>query len=147
MRPRIISMTTPEPKLAALLQNMLGKTPEAQHALVLSKDGLKLCHTHGLVEERADRLAAMAAGFQSLSYSVWKEFGSANGAGVRNLITEFPGGVMILIEAGDGAHLAVVAAETADVGLVGHNMAEIVEQIGSFLTSPVRSAQPGNPQA
>jgi predicted regulator of Ras-like GTPase activity (Roadblock/LC7/MglB family) len=57
-------------------------------------------------------------------------------------MTEFHGGILFIIEAGEGAHLAVLASDTADVGLIGHNMDELVEQIGGFLTSPPRYAQP-----
>ena len=36
------------PNLEWLLQNLVDNTPGATHALVLSRDGLKLCHTSGL---------------------------------------------------------------------------------------------------
>lgn len=134
-------MNATDPKLEWLLQNLLDNTPGARHALVLSKDGLKLCHTSGLIVDRADQLAAIAAGFQSLSHGASVEFGDGSG-GVRNSMTEFHGGILFIIEAGEGAHLAVLASDTADVGLIGHNMDELVEQIGGFLTSPPRYAQP-----
>ena len=57
-------------------------------------------------------------------------------------MTEFHGGILFIVDAGDGAHLAVIAGEDADVGLVGHNMDELVEQIGGYLTAPPRHAQP-----
>ncbi len=113
------------------------RTPGAAHALVLSRDGLKLCHTHGLTMDKADQLAAIAAGVQALSQGASVEFGDGTG-GVRQSMTEFHGGILFIVEAGDGAHLAVLAAEDADVGLVGHNMNEMVEQIGTFLTAPPR---------
>jgi predicted regulator of Ras-like GTPase activity (Roadblock/LC7/MglB family) len=53
-------------------------------------------------------------------------------------MVEFPGGVLLIVPAGEGAHLAVVADDEADVGHVGHNMSELVEQIGGRLTSPPR---------
>lgn len=67
------------------------------------------------------------------------EFGDGSG-GVRSAMAEFYGGVLFIVEAGDGAHLAVVTAEDADAGLVGHNMSELVEQLGEHLTSPPRSS-------
>ena len=63
------------------------------------------------------------------------EFGDGTG-GVRNSMTEFHGGILFIVEAGDGAHLAVIAAEDADPGLVGHNMDELVEQIGDRSCAP-----------
>jgi predicted regulator of Ras-like GTPase activity (Roadblock/LC7/MglB family) len=53
-------------------------------------------------------------------------------------MVEFPGGLLLIVPAGEGAHLTVVASDDADVGLIGHNMNELVEQIGSYLTVPPR---------
>ena len=134
-------MNTTNRDLDWLLENLLERTPQAQHALVLSKDGLKICHTPGLTVDQADQLAAIASGIQSLAYGASIEFGDGSG-GVRQSMTEFYGGLLFIVEAGEGAHLAVVATDAADVGLVGHNMDELVEQIGEYLTAPPRTASP-----
>jgi predicted regulator of Ras-like GTPase activity (Roadblock/LC7/MglB family) len=133
------SMTTrgSEHDLEWLLENLKDRTPGVRHVLVLSKDGLRLCFTHGLDVDRADQLSAMASGIQSLALSASAEFGTALGSGQS--MVEFPGGVLLIVPAGEGAHLAVIAIDEADVGLVGHNMSELVEQIGGHLTSPPRS--------
>ncbi|TVT36346.1 roadblock/LC7 domain-containing protein [Amycolatopsis rhizosphaerae] len=130
-------MTTANPSLEWLLENLVQDTPGAHHALVLSRDGLKLCHTGGLTVDRADQLAAIAAGVQALSHSASVEFGDGTG-GVRQSMTEFHGGLLFIVEAGDGAHLAVLATDDADVGLIGHRMDELVEQIGEFLVAAPR---------
>jgi len=129
-----------EHSLDWLLGNLQRRTPEVRHVLVLSRDGLKLSYTPELGTDRADQLAAVAAGIQSLSLSASAEFGAGLGSGQSML--EFPGGLLLIVPAGEGAHLAVVASDLADVGLVGHNMNELVEQIGSHLTAPPRHAQP-----
>jgi len=128
------------PNLEWLLQNLVDNTPGATHALVLSRDGLKLCHTSGLAMDRADQLAAIAAGVQALSHSASVEFGDGSG-GVRQSMTEFHGGILFIVEAGEGAHLAVLADEDADVGLIGHTMDELVEQLGAFLVAPPRTVE------
>jgi predicted regulator of Ras-like GTPase activity (Roadblock/LC7/MglB family) len=125
-----------EHDLEWLLQNLKDRTPDVQHVLVLSKDGLRLCFTDDLDVDRADQLSAIASGIQSLAISASAEFGTDLGSGQS--MVEFPGGVLLIVPAGEGAHLAVVAADEADVGLVGHNMSELVEQIGGHLTSPPR---------
>ena len=130
-------MTTTNANLEWLLENLLTNTRGATHALVLSRDGLKLCHTRGLNMDKADQLAAISAGVQALSQGASVEFGDGSG-GVRQSMTEFHGGILFIVEAGEGAHLAVLAAADADVGLIGHNMNELVEQIGEFLTAPPR---------
>ncbi|EST38991.1 dynein regulation protein LC7 [Streptomycetaceae bacterium MP113-05] len=130
-------------KLDWLLENLLERTPGARHGLVLSRDGLKLCRSPELSVDQADQLAAIAAGIQSLSHGASVEFGDGTG-GVRQAMTEFYGGILFVVEAGEGAHLAVVAGDDADVGLVGHNMNELVEQIGEHLSAPPREPGAGD---
>ena len=120
-----------------LLGTMVDSTPGAAHALVLSRDGLKFCHTSRLSDDTADQLAAIASGFQGLARSASVNFGDGTG-GVRQAMTYFFGGILFIVQAGAGTHLAVLAGEDADVGLIGHRMDELVEQIGEFLTSEPR---------
>jgi len=136
-------MKTTDRDLDWLLENLLERTPEVRHALVLSKDGLKLCHTNGLTTDQADQLAAIASGIQSLSHGASVEFGDGSG-GVRQSMTEFYGGLLFIVEAGEGAHLAVVATDDADVGIIGHNMNELVEQLGEHLIALARQPQQGS---
>ena len=63
---------------------------------------------------------------------------------MRSAMAEFYGGLLLIVEAGDGAHLAVVAAEDSDVGLVGHNMSETRRAARrDHLSSPARTADEG----
>ncbi|MEV5493934.1 roadblock/LC7 domain-containing protein [Nonomuraea fuscirosea] len=133
-------MRTSDQELAWLLENLLERTPQARYAVVLSRDGLRLSHTAALSVDRADQLAAIASGIQSLSYGASIEFGDGTG-GLRQSMTEFHGGLLFIVEAGEGAHLAVVAGDEADPGVIGHNMNELVEQIGEHLTAPPRAPQ------
>src|ERR1700722_409481 len=134
-----VSTKESEHDLEWLLQNLKERTPDVLHVLVLSKDGLRLCFTDDLDIDRADQLSAIASGIQSLAISASAEFGTGLGSGQS--MVEFPGGVLLIVPAGEGAHLAVVAADEVDVGLVGHNMPELVEQIGGHLTSPPRQRE------
>lgn len=136
-------MKTADRELDWLLENLLERTPQTRHALVLSNDGLKLCHTSGLSRDQADQLAAIASGIQSLSHGASIEFGDGSG-GVRQSMTEFHGGLLFIVEAGEGAHLAVIATDEADVGIIGHNMNELVEQLGEHLVAPPRQSQQGS---
>jgi predicted regulator of Ras-like GTPase activity (Roadblock/LC7/MglB family) len=129
--------TTADDRLTWLMEGLLERTPGARHALVLSRDGLKLCRTPELSVDQADQLAAIAAGMQSLSHGASVEFGDGSG-GVRSAMAEFHGGVLFIVEAGEGAHLAVVTDEEADAGLVGHTMSELVEQLGEHLSARPR---------
>jgi predicted regulator of Ras-like GTPase activity (Roadblock/LC7/MglB family) len=129
--------TTTDEKLSWLLEGLLERTPGTRHALVLSRDGLKLCRTAELSVDQADQLAAIAAGIQSLSHGASVEFGDGTG-GVRSAMAEFYGGILFIVEAGEGAHLALVADEDADAGLVGHNLSELVEQLSEYLVARPR---------
>lgn len=131
------SITADHHDLNWLLENLKVRTPGIRHVLVLSKDGLKLCFTGELGIDQADQLSAIASGIQSLALGASAEFGTALGSG--QAMMEFPGGVLLIVPAGEGAHLAVVAGDDADVGLVGHSMNELVEQIGGYLTAPPRA--------
>jgi predicted regulator of Ras-like GTPase activity (Roadblock/LC7/MglB family) len=131
-------MSSDERQLDWLLASLVDRAPGIQHVLVLSRDGLKICHTPGLDNDKADQLAAIASGIQSLSLTASHEFGDGVGAGQS--MVEFAGGLLLIIPAGEGAHLAVVAHDNADVGLVGHSMNEMVEQIGGYLTAAPRTA-------
>ncbi|MBF4999221.1 roadblock/LC7 domain-containing protein [Nocardia aobensis] len=135
-------MTTSVPAhLDWLLDQLLARTPHSRHALLLSSDGLKICHTPELSVDKADQLAAIAAGIQSLSHGASVEFGDGR-SGVRQSMTEFYGGILFIVEAGLGAHIAVVADAEADAGLVGHNMSELVEQLGEHLSAAPRGPRP-----
>jgi predicted regulator of Ras-like GTPase activity (Roadblock/LC7/MglB family) len=128
-----------EHDLGWLLANLKERTPGVLHVLVLSKDGLRLSFTDDLDIDRADQLSAIASGIQSLALGASAEFGTALGSGQS--MVEFPGGVLLIVPAGEGAHLAVVTDDEADVGIVGHNMSELVEQIGGHLTAPPRQRE------
>ncbi|MER7053592.1 MULTISPECIES: roadblock/LC7 domain-containing protein [unclassified Streptomyces] len=136
-------MQTTDNSLTWLLQRLLDRTPGTRHALVLSRDGLRLCWTEHLTLDRADQLAAICSGIQALAQGASVEFGDGTG-GVRHSMTEFHGGLLFVVEAGEGAHLAVVAAQDADPGVVGHQMTEMVEQIGDHLRAEPRHAAPGS---
>ncbi|MEU8244896.1 roadblock/LC7 domain-containing protein [Nonomuraea sp. NPDC048916] len=136
---------TTDRNLDWLLENLKEKTPGIRHVLVLTRDGLKMCFTTGLERDGADQLAALAAGIQSLSLSASAEFGDAIGAG--QAMVEFAGGLLLIVPAGAGAHLAVVAEEDGEVGLIAHNMNELVEQIGVYLTAAPRQAETNGERA
>ncbi|MEI5103136.1 roadblock/LC7 domain-containing protein [Streptomyces sp. PmtG] len=137
-------MTTTDNSLNWLLETLLDGTPGTRHALVLSRDGLKLCWSPGLTLDQADQLSAICSGMQALAQGASMEFGDGTG-GVRHSMTEFHGGLLFVVEAGQGAHLAVIADEDADPGVVGNQMTQLVAQIGDHLRAEPRDQ--GHPNA
>ncbi|MBM9505862.1 roadblock/LC7 domain-containing protein [Actinacidiphila acididurans] len=129
--------TTTDGGLERLLEQVLARTPGARHALLLSRDGLKLSLSPGLSADRGDQLAAIASGIQSLAHGASMEFGDGTG-GVRQSMTEFHGGVLFIVEVGEGAHLAVIGEEDADAGLIGQRMNELAEHMAGRLRADPR---------
>lgn len=132
---------TPDTDHTWLLDRLLDDAqPATKHAVVLSKDGLKLYDTGALSEDQAETFAAVASGIQSLSASASRALGDGSG-GVRQSMSEFDGGLLVIIDAGDGTLLAVLAEPESDPGFLGHKMTELVEQIGTHLVAPPRDTE------
>ena len=121
--------------LAWLLDDLVGRVKQAEHAVVLSVDGLLMARSAQLSRDDAEHLAAMAAGIQSLAKGAGKRFG---GGPVRQTIIEMKSSFLFVMAAGTGACLAVLAAEDADVGLIAYEMTMVVSRAGKFLASPTR---------
>ncbi|GAB3810191.1 roadblock/LC7 domain-containing protein [Micromonospora zhanjiangensis] len=124
--------------LAWLLDDLVGRVKQVEHAIALSTDGLLMASSQGLGQDDGDHLAAMAAGIQSLARGAGKRFG---GGQVQQTIIEMQSTFLFVTAAGRNACLAVLAAEDADVGLIAYEMAMLVTRAGKFLTSPNRPAQ------
>lgn len=125
--------------LAWLLDDLVGRVKEAEHAVVLSADGLLMAASRGISQEDAEHLSAVAAGIQSLAKGAGERFG---GGPVRQTIIEMKGAFLLVTVAGHGACLAVLTTEDADVGLVAYEMAMLVTAVGQHLSSPPRTVEP-----
>ncbi len=113
-----------------LLTNFADHVAGIAHVVAVSADGLLLASSRGLPEERADQLAAIAAGVVSLTQGTSRYF---NGGGVLQTIVEMDGGYLFLMSISDGSCLAVLAGRNCDVGQVGYEMALLVERVGQAL--------------
>ncbi|GLW12397.1 dynein regulation protein LC7 [Microtetraspora sp. NBRC 13810] len=127
--------TTSSADLAWLLDDLVDRTDEARHGIVLSSDGLLLAASRDLPTVDAEHLSAVAAGIQSLAKGVSQRFG---GGAVRQSIIEMRQAYLLVTVAGKGACLAVLCGPDADVGLVAYEMAMLVTRVGQYLTSPAR---------
>ena len=88
----------------------------------------------GLSVDQADQLAAIASGIQSLSHGASIEFGDGTG-GVRQSMTEFHGGLLFIVGGRRGRPPRRGGRpRTPTPGVVGHNISELVEQLGEYLT-------------
>ncbi|MEU4743942.1 roadblock/LC7 domain-containing protein [Actinosynnema sp. NPDC023658] len=119
-----------------LVSNFAERVPGVAHAVVISVDGLLLTASNGLPHDRADQLAAIAAGVASLTESAARCF---DGGGVLRSVVEMQYGIMLLMSIRDGSCLAVLAAPDADVGQVAYEMTVVVDQVGQLLTPELRA--------
>ncbi|ONI90279.1 dynein regulation protein LC7 [Saccharothrix sp. ALI-22-I] len=119
-----------------LVGNFADRVPGVAHAVVISVDGLLLTASNGLPDDRADQLAAIAAGVASLTESAARCF---DGGGVLRSVIEMQYGIMLLMSIRDGSCLAVLAAPDADVGQVAYEMTVVVDQVGQLLTPELRA--------
>jgi len=115
--------------------------PEAQHAILVSADGLLMARSKDVGRDHADTVAAAMSGMQSLSRTV-ADFclggAPANRPQWRQTLVEFDHGWVFLISAGEGAYLAVSASPDVDMAEITFRMQQLVGQLGKALTSPPR---------
>lgn len=130
--------TDPSADLAWLLDDLIKRVPEAQHAIVLSADGLLMAASQEFEHEDAEHLAAVAAGIQSLAKGVGERFG---GGAIRQTVVEMKSAYLLVTVAGQGACLAVLSTEEADIGLVAYEMAMLVTGLGHHLTAASRNPE------
>ncbi|PSK97623.1 putative regulator of Ras-like GTPase activity (Roadblock/LC7/MglB family) [Murinocardiopsis flavida] len=121
-----------------LLDDLVDRVVGADHAIVLSADGLPIGRSRELSGEHAEHLSAVASAFQSLARGTGRHFG---GGAVRQTVVEMECAYLFVTAAGEGACLAVLAAENADVGLVAYEMNMRVKRVGQFLSSAPRRTE------
>jgi uncharacterized protein len=123
-----------------LLDDLVARVVSIGKAVILSRDGLTMGSSGGLSREDADHLAAAAAGFQGLARGVGRHFG---GGPARQILVEMESEFLFMTSAGAGSCLAVLAAASADVGLVAYEMAVLVRRVGEHLAVDPRPAGHG----
>ncbi|MEV0612919.1 roadblock/LC7 domain-containing protein [Nonomuraea sp. NPDC050404] len=121
-----------------LLDDLVGRLNEAEHAIVLSSDGLLMASSAGLQRTDGEHLSAVASGLQSLAKGVSDHI---SGGPVRQTVVEWKNQFLIVTAAGQRACLAVLCAQNADIGLVAYEMAMLVARVGQYLTSGARNAE------
>jgi uncharacterized protein len=119
-----------------LVSSFVRRVPGIAHAIVVTSDGLLMAVSERLDRARADQLAAVASGLASLTQGASRVFGGGN---VNQTAVEMEKGFLLVMSIGDGSALAVLAAPTIDIGMVGYEMAMLVAQAGEVLTPALRA--------
>ncbi len=120
-----------------LVNDLVDRVAHVHQAVVLSHDGILIAKSTGLSREDAEHLSAVASGMHGLARSAGRRFG--RGA-VRQTIIEMEAGFLFVTAGGNGACIAVLATEDADVGLIAYEMEMLVARVGQYLSTPVRSS-------
>jgi uncharacterized protein len=129
-------LSTPASNVNWLVTNFVDRVPGVRQAVVVSSDGLTIAVSSGLDRESADRFAAVASGLIGLAYGAATRVG---GGAVTEVLVEMEHAFLFVTGISDGSLLAVLADSRCDVGLVGYEMALLVEKAGSVLTPALRA--------
>lgn len=117
-------------EMSWLLSNFADSVAGIAHVVAVSADGLLLASSRDLPPDRAEQLAAIAAGVVSLTDGASRMF---QAGGVLQTVIEMDSGYLFLMSISDGSCMAVLAARSCDVGQVGYEMALLVERVGKAL--------------
>jgi predicted regulator of Ras-like GTPase activity (Roadblock/LC7/MglB family) len=119
-----------------LVSNFAREVPGVTHAILVSVDGLLIAASERLPKERADQLAAVSSGLASLANGAAQLL---DGGQVLQSVVEMQNGYLLLMQVGDGSHLATLAATSCDIGQIGYEMAVLVERVGNVVQSTRRA--------
>lgn len=119
-----------------LITSFVNNTPGVVEAIVVSSDGLLMSMSSGLDRAGGDRFAAVASGLIGLAYGAAGRFG---GGRVNEVIVEMDNAFLLVTGISDGSALGVVADAGCDIGLVGYEMAVLVDKAGRVLTPELRA--------
>jgi predicted regulator of Ras-like GTPase activity (Roadblock/LC7/MglB family) len=126
-------------ELSWMLDALTRRVVQVRHVVVLSNDGLAIAWSSELGREDVEHLSALAAGFQSLARGAGRQF---SGGTVRQTIVEMESAFLFVTAAGQGACLALLADEDANVGLIAYEVALLVKRVGNQLSVEARSPDP-----
>jgi uncharacterized protein len=120
-----------------LVTRFVDDVTDAAHAILVSADGLLMAASSSIPGERGEQLAAVSSGLASLAVGAARLF---EGGAVMQTVVEMEHGYLMLMSVGDGSNLAVLTAESADIGQVGYEMALLVERVGRTVAAQARIA-------
>lgn len=122
--------------LSWLISAFAKRVPGVAHAIVVSSDGMLVAVSDGLPRDNADQLAAVTSGLFSITSGAAQLF---DGDVVKLTVVEMGRGFFLVMSIRDGSILAVLAANDADIGVVGYEMTRLAKQAGELLTPALRA--------
>jgi uncharacterized protein len=129
-------LTRPVESLDFLLNDFVHRcAPHVQHAVAVSSDGILVAATHDLPRDRADQLAAFAAGLIGLVSGTAR---CLDAGGVISNVTELEYGFVLSMAVSTGASMLVLANRASDLAMVSFEMAELINRVGHAITPDAR---------
>jgi predicted regulator of Ras-like GTPase activity (Roadblock/LC7/MglB family) len=126
--------------LGWLIENLTRRVPDIAHVILVSADGLPLARSAGFPRERADQLAAIAAGLSSLTQGAARCFGAGD---VHQTLVEMDQGYLFVMSVSEGSCLAALAGAGSDLGQVGYEMSMLISRVAGALTPALRDELSG----
>ncbi|TQN33385.1 putative regulator of Ras-like GTPase activity (Roadblock/LC7/MglB family) [Haloactinospora alba] len=120
-----------------LLSNLVERVPHTKSVVLLSSDGLTKA-AYGLDTDSAEQLSAIASGLFSLARGTGAKFAGSDL--VRQVVVELDDSLLFVSSAGFGSVLAVMADRSADAGVLGYEMSQLIKSVRPFLATPARAA-------
>ena len=114
-----------------LMANFARGTDGVRDAVAVSSDGLLIATSDGLDRSAADHLAAIVASITSLARSASQRHALDD---IKLIMIEMRRGFLLVSAIADGSCLGVLADAASDVGLIGYEIAVLVERAGAILT-------------
>ena len=129
--------TQPARDLTWLITDFTERVPGVTHAVVVSVDGLLLVASAHLPRDHADQLAAITSGLVSITTGAAQIFDQDV---VKQTVVELGRGYFLVMSMRDEGRsiLAALATQSADIGVVGYEMARLAKQAGELLTPDLR---------
>jgi hypothetical protein len=114
-----------------LMANFVRSTPGVEQAVAVSSDGLLIAMSTQLERASADKLAAIITGMRALAHGAAGELAKGH---VMQVLVEMAGAYLFVSSISGGSTIGVVAGRDCDLGLVGFEIALLVERVGAQLT-------------
>lgn len=113
-----------------LMTSFVDNTVGVEQGVVVSSDGMPMA-VSGVPRGASDRLAAIVTGVRSLSEGTSQLLRIGV---LQNVIVEMRSAYLLVAAIGGGSTLGIVCAKSCDLGLVGYEMALLVDRVGAQLT-------------
>ncbi len=114
-----------------LMTKFVTETPGVEQAIAVSSDGLLMALSSDLDRAVADKVAAIVTGMRSLADGAARVLGKSS---MQQVLIEMGSAYLFVTAISGGSSLGVVSAKQCDLGLVGYEIAMLVQRVGSQLT-------------